>query len=79
MKLAAPRLLCVDQLHVYVSWVPECLFHGFFGDFVKHHSFGRLGPMVPVGRRLQMPGNCLAFPIRVGGQINLFRLFAGFL
>ena len=53
----------------------KSLVYRFLGDFVKDHPLWRIGALVPVGGGLEVPGNSLAFPVRVGGQkyIRCFR------
>ena len=68
----APRLLGVDQLHVDFAGMAESLLHGIPGDFVEHHPFRRRCPVIPVGGGLKVPGNGLALPVGVCGEVNVF-------
>ena len=67
----APGLLGVDQLHINFAGMPESLFHGLAGNFVEHHPLGLGGAAVPLGRRLQVPRYGLAFPVGVGGEVDV--------
>ena len=68
----APGQVGVDQLAVELARVLEGLDHSRFGDFVEHHALDidavqGLAPLKLLG---DMPGNRLALPVRVGGQIK---------
>ena len=70
-----PGLLGVDQVHVDGAGM---------GDGFPHHLFGNLVEGDPVGlvvgyvqKLLQVPGDGLPLPVRVGGQKDAFTLFRG--
>ncbi len=64
----APGLLGIDQIHVDASRVLEGVLDGFLGDFVEHHAVSRY--VLELGGFDEMPGDGLAFAVRVGGQIH---------
>ena len=70
----APRLLRVDEVHVNVARVAECVLNGGLGDFVEDDALDLcLRLVIQFGRRQQMPGNRLAFAVGVGCQIDFVR------
>ena len=61
-------LLGVHQVHVDVPGVPDGLGDGGLGDLVEGDPLGLV--TVQLQKLLQMPGNGLALPVRVGCQID---------
>jgi len=66
----AARLLGVDQVHGNGPRMGDGVLHRFFGDLVKDHPLGWfLAHEAPFLEQFQqMPGNGLAFAVRIGGQ-----------
>ena len=74
----ATGLLGVDQLHIDFARMIESVLDGLFSDLVEDDAFGWPLELVPAGGRLQVPGDSLALPVRVGGQEDIGCLGAGF-
>ena len=73
------RLLGIDQVHIQLARLLQGSLNAFLGHFVKHHPlrarFQILNAALGFQDFVNMPGNRLAFPIRVGSQIQVFRFF----
>ena len=66
----AARLLGVDQILVDIAGLPDALGHDALGDLVESHA-----PRLLVGQLeqlLEVPGDRLAFAVRVGREIDGF-------
>lgn len=71
----APRLLGVDQIHGHVARVLYRLLNGALGDFVEDHPADLFVAQQFFSQQFaQMPGDGLAFAIRVGGEVERFGL-----
>ncbi len=69
----AARLLGVDQIHGDFAGGGDSFLHGFFGDFVEDDTLrGLVAEQVTLAQQLhQMPGDGLAFAIRIGSEPEL--------
>src|ERR1017187_6987899 len=75
----ASRLLRIDQLHVDLTGMVEGGAYRVLRDFVELDT-EKLGAVLLALQDLpQMPGNRLAFPIRIGRQVNLLGTLRGLL
>ena len=76
------RLLRVHQMDVQATRRFQSSLHPFGRDFVEHHALYFLFHILHAALGFQnfgnVPRNRFAFPIRVGGQVNMFRFFGGF-
>ena len=68
----AAGLLGVDQVHVDLPGVGEGLVDRPLGDLVEHYPPG--AGLLDFRRRHKVPGDGLAFAVRVGGQEDLGRV-----
>ena len=76
------RLLRVHQMNVQAARRFQSSLHPFGRDFMEHHALYFLFHILHAALGFQnfgnVPRNRFAFPIRVGGQVNVFRFFGGF-
>ena len=70
-------LLGIHQVLIDVPGLLDTLLNHLLGDLVKGHPPGLL--VRQVQKLLQMPGNGLALPVRVGGKVDHVGVFCGFL
>ena len=68
----AAGLLGIDQVHVDLTRFGKSFFNGAFGNLMEDHPAGAL--WFDLSRFHQMPGNRLAFAVKVSRQVNLFNL-----
>src|SRR5262249_4580878 len=68
----AARFLGPDELHVDFAGVGQRVLHGGTGDLVERDAVGAI--RVKAQFVFAVPGNCLAFAVGVGRQVNLVGL-----